>query len=104
METGWWGEGRCLLSGRGRVFDGEQRAEESGHWIWPHELLVTKPRVVQKATGTGLRMQLGQSEQKRPQGPQGVGGSVRLPFHFIRMALSLKKIKSSNNTQIVTTI
>ena len=49
-------------------------------------------------------MQLGQSEQKRPQGPQGVGGSVRLPFHFIRMALSLKKIKSSNNTQIVTTI
>ena len=65
---------------------------------------ITKPRVVQEATGTGLRMQLGQSEQKRPQGPHGVGGSVRLPFHFIRMALSLKKIKSSNNTQIVTTI
>lgn len=55
------------------VFDGEHGAEESGHWIWPHESLVTKPRGVQEAMGTGLRMQLGQSEQKWLQGPQGVG-------------------------------
>lgn len=85
------------------MFDGEHGAEESGHWIWPHESLVTKPRVVQEAMGTGLRMQLGQSEQEAAGAPGG-GRSVRLPFHFIRVALSLKKIKSSNNTQIVTTI
>ena len=78
------------------MFDGEQGAEQSGHWIWPHESLVAKPRVVQEAVGTGLRTQ-----QKGRQGPGG-GGSVRLSFHFVRVASSLKKIKSSN-TQIVTT-
>lgn len=84
------------------MFDDEQGAEESGHWIWPHDSLVAKLRVVPEATGTGLRMQLGQRSRGAAGAPGG-GGSVRLSFHFVRVALSLKKIKSSNNTQIVTT-
>ena len=73
MEKGRWGRGDTCCQDRAEVFDGEQGAEESGHWIWPHKSLVAKPRVVQEATETGLRTQLGQSSRRGGRGPRGRG-------------------------------